>query len=109
MKQDCVLAPIFNTFMDLMLDRFVSQGRCGACAGNNRSHALFLPNDAVFLAESVEVTVMTVEALHEMTKLLWSTFVPWIKTKTQVFGGLLDEAVHLCGENKIFFLIQSLW
>ncbi|KAG0710420.1 Regulator of nonsense transcripts 3A [Chionoecetes opilio] len=55
----------------------------------------------VIFAESLEVLVMTLEALHEEAKPL-GLEVSWLKTKVQVFGGLLDEtvqSVHVCGED----------
>ncbi|KAG0717015.1 hypothetical protein GWK47_008308 [Chionoecetes opilio] len=58
--------------------------------------------DSVHLifAESLEVLVMALEALHEEAKPL-GLEVSWLKTKVQVFGDLLDEAVqsvHACGD-----------
>ncbi|KAG0730476.1 Transposon TX1 uncharacterized protein [Chionoecetes opilio] len=63
----------------------------------------------LIFAESLEVLVMALEALHEETKPL-GLEVSWLKTKVQVFGDLLDEAVqnanyaglrrHLEGINK---------
>ncbi|KAG0723665.1 Dipeptidase 3 [Chionoecetes opilio] len=57
--------------------------------------------DSVHLifAESLEFLVMALEALHEEAKPL-ELEVSWLKTKFQVFGGLLDEtvqSVHACG------------
>ncbi|KAG0710786.1 putative epidermal cell surface receptor [Chionoecetes opilio] len=55
----------------------------------------------IIFAESLEVLVMALEALHEEAKPL-GLEVSWLKTKVQVFGGLLDEAVqsvHACGED----------
>ncbi|KAG0693436.1 Transposon TX1 uncharacterized protein [Chionoecetes opilio] len=51
--------------------------------------------DSVHLifAESLEVLVMALEALHEEAKPL-GLEVSWLKTKVQVFGDLLDEAVQ---------------
>ncbi|KAG0717912.1 putative RNA-directed DNA polymerase from transposon BS [Chionoecetes opilio] len=59
--------------------------------------------DSVHLifAESLEVLVMALEAMHEEAKPL-GLEVSWLKTKVQVFGDLLDEAVqsvHACGED----------
>ncbi|KAG0695116.1 hypothetical protein GWK47_027046 [Chionoecetes opilio] len=56
---------------------------------------------SVIFAESLEVLVMALEALHEEAKPL-GLEVSWLKTKVQVFGDLLDEAVqsvHACGED----------
>ena len=58
-------------------------------------------DDAAIFAESLEVLVMALEALHEEVKLL-GIKVSWAKTKVQVFGGVQDEtaqSVHACGED----------
>ncbi|KAG0712132.1 hypothetical protein GWK47_019124 [Chionoecetes opilio] len=47
----------------------------------------------VIFAESLEVLVMALEALHEEAKPL-GLEVSWLKTKVQVFGSLLDETVQ---------------
>ncbi|KAG0719946.1 hypothetical protein GWK47_049448 [Chionoecetes opilio] len=55
----------------------------------------------VIFAESLEVLVMALEALHEEAKPL-GLEVYWLKTKVQVFGRLLDEtvqSVHACGKD----------
>ncbi|KAG0723929.1 putative GTP-binding protein C02F5.3 [Chionoecetes opilio] len=55
----------------------------------------------VIFAESLEVLVMALEVLHEEAKPL-GLEVSWLKTKVQVLGDLLDEAVqsvHACGED----------
>ncbi|KAG0717153.1 hypothetical protein GWK47_055077 [Chionoecetes opilio] len=56
---------------------------------------------SVIFAESLEVLVMALEALHEEAKLL-GLEVSGLKTKVQVFEGLIDEtvqSVHACGED----------
>ena len=101
-RQGCVLAPsLFNTCMDWVLGRAVDRSRCGADIGNTKITDLDFADDAVIFAESLEVLVLALEALHEDAKPL-GLKVSWIKTKVQVFGDLLDEAVrsvHVCGEN----------
>ncbi|KAG0720034.1 DNA mismatch repair protein Mlh1 [Chionoecetes opilio] len=60
-----------------------------------------LPYLLVIFAELLEVLVMALEALHEEAKPL-GLEVSWLKTKVQVFGGLLDEtveSVYACGED----------
>ena len=62
---------------------------------------LVFADDAVIFAESLEVLVMALEALHKEAKPL-GLQVSWSKTKVQVFGGLLNETVqsiHACGED----------
>ncbi|KAG0720026.1 WD repeat-containing protein 81 [Chionoecetes opilio] len=51
---------------------------------------------SVIFAESLEVLVMALEALHKEAKPL-GLEVSWLKTKVQVFGGLLDETVQSVG------------
>ena len=101
-RQGCVLAPsLFNTCMDWVLGRVVDQSHCGASVGNTMVTDLVFADDAVILAESLEVLVLALETLHEETKPL-GLQVSWTKTKVQVFGGLLDEtvqSVHACGED----------
>ncbi|KAG0715884.1 hypothetical protein GWK47_010895 [Chionoecetes opilio] len=41
---------------------------------------------------------MALEVLHEEAKPL-GLEVSWLKTKVQVFEGLVDEIVHACGED----------
>ena len=52
---------------------------------------VFADDEAIF-AESLEVLVMALVALHEEVKPL-GLKVSWAKTKVQVFGGVLDETV----------------
>ncbi|KAG0726800.1 DNA-directed RNA polymerases I, II, and III subunit RPABC2 [Chionoecetes opilio] len=101
-RQGCVLAPsLFNACMDWVLDKVVDRSNCGASVGNTKITDLVFADDAVIFAESLEVLVMALEALHEEAKPL-GLEVSWLKTKVQVFGDLLDEAVqsvHACGED----------
>ncbi|KAG0724278.1 Sodium-coupled monocarboxylate transporter 1 [Chionoecetes opilio] len=87
--------------MDWVLDKVVDQSDCGASVGNTKITDLVFADDAVIFAESLEVLVMALEALHEEAKPL-GLEVSWLKTLVQVFGDLLDEAVqsvHACGED----------
>ena len=101
-RQGCVLAPsLFNTCMDWILGKVVDQSHCGASVGDIRVTDLAFADDAVLLAESLDVLVMALEALNEEAKPL-GLKVSWIKTKIQAFGNLLDDAVesvHACGED----------
>ena len=68
-RQGCVLAPsLFNTCMDWVMGRAVDQSHCGACIGNTRITDLDFADDAVIFAESLEVLVSALEALHEDVK-----------------------------------------
>ncbi|KAG0712224.1 hypothetical protein GWK47_018960 [Chionoecetes opilio] len=79
--------------MDWVLDKVVDQSDCEASVGNTKITDLVFADDAVIFAESLEVLVMALEALHEEAKPL-GLEVSWLKTKVQVFGDLLDEAVQ---------------
>ena len=64
-------------------------------------HYLDFADNAVIFAESLEILVMALKALYEVTKTS-ELQVSWSKTKVQVFGGLLGETVqsiHVCGED----------
>ncbi|KAG0715807.1 Retrovirus-related Pol polyprotein from type-1 retrotransposable element R2 [Chionoecetes opilio] len=68
-RQGCVLAPsLFNACMDWVLDKIVDQSDCGASLGNTKITDLVFADDAVIFAESLEVLVMALEALHEEAK-----------------------------------------
>ncbi|KAG0717305.1 Acidic amino acid decarboxylase GADL1 [Chionoecetes opilio] len=68
-RQGCVLAPsLFNACMDWVLDNVVDQSDCGASVGNTKITDLVFADDAVIFAESLEVLVMALEALHEEAK-----------------------------------------
>ena len=83
------------------MGRVTDQSHCGASVGNTRVTDLIFADDAVLLAESLEVLVMALEVLHEEAKPL-GLKVSWTKTKVQAFGGLLDDtvqSVHACGKD----------
>ena len=64
-----MLAPsLFNTCMDWVLGRVVEQSYCGAFACNPEITILVFADDAAIFAESLEVLVMALEALHEEVK-----------------------------------------
>merc|ERR1712035_211282 len=101
-RQGCVLAPsLFNTCMGWVLGKVSDRSHCGAFVGDSKVSDLVFADDAVILAESLEVLVMALEVLHEEAKPL-GLEVSWAKTKVQAFGGLLDDtvrSVHACGED----------
>ena len=61
-------------------------------SATSRSLILFFADDSVIFAESLDVLVMALEALHEEAKPL-EVLVSWPKTKVQVFRSLLDGLV----------------
>ena len=74
---------------------------CGASVSNTKITDLVFAINAVIFAESLEVLVMVLEALHEQAKLS-GLQVSWPKTKVQVFEGLLGktvQSIHACGED----------
>ena len=92
-RQGCVLVPsLFNTCMNWVQGRVVEQSHCEAPVGNTKIVDLVFADDAAIFAESLEVLVMALEALHEEVKPL-GLKVSWAKTKVQVFGGVPDETV----------------
>ena len=71
--------------------RVVHLNYCGASVGDDEITDLVFTDDAVIFAESMEVLVVALEALHEEAN-------PW----GFGFGILLDEtvqSVHACGED----------
>ncbi len=87
--------------MDWVLGKVADQSHCGASVGNTKVSDLVFADDAVILAESIEVLVMALEVLHEEAKPL-GLEVSWTKTKVQAFAGLLDDtvqSVHACAED----------
>ncbi|KAG0721057.1 CDPK-related kinase 5 [Chionoecetes opilio] len=68
--------------MDWVLDKVVDQSDCGASVGNTKITDLAFADDAVIFAESLEVLVMALQALHEEAKPL-GLEVSWLKTKVQ--------------------------
>lgn len=72
---------------------------CGVSIGNSLVAGLVSADCSVFLAKSIEVLVLVLEALHEEAKPLEHQ-ASWAKTKVHVFEGLLDDIMHLaCGED----------
>ena len=67
----------------------MDKSHCGAYVNNTEITDLVFADDAVIFAESLEVLVMALEALHEEVKPL-EFQESWAKTKVQMFGGLLD-------------------
>ncbi|KAG0719483.1 hypothetical protein GWK47_005362 [Chionoecetes opilio] len=68
--------------MDWVLGKVVDQSNCGASLGNSKITDLVFADVAVIFAESLEVLVMALEALHEEAKPL-GLEVSWLKTKVQ--------------------------
>ena len=62
------LPSLFNTCMDWVLGRVVDQSHCGASVSNKKITDLVFADDAVIFAQSLEVLVMALEALHEEAK-----------------------------------------
>ena len=70
----------------------MEQSHFGASVGNTKITDLVFADDAPIFAESLEVLVMALEALHEEVKPL-GLKVSWAKTKVQVFGALVFGGV----------------
>ena len=61
---------LFNTCMDWVLGRVVEQSHCGASVSNTDITDLVFADDAAIFAESLEIVVMSLEALHKERKTL---------------------------------------
>ena len=98
----CVLAStLFNTCIDWILAKMSDRSTCGASLGNIKISDLDFADDAVNLAETLDVLVGALEALNEESDPL-GLWVPWVKTKIQAFHDILDAAilsVLVCGED----------
>ncbi|KAG0728629.1 hypothetical protein GWK47_032094 [Chionoecetes opilio] len=66
--------------MHWVLDKVVDQSDCGASLGNTKITDLVFAVDAIIFAESLEVLVMALEAMHAEAKPLRFE-VSWLKTK----------------------------
>ncbi|XP_076049304.1 uncharacterized protein LOC143029977 [Oratosquilla oratoria] len=87
--------------MDWILDRVVNHCRCGASISNTKVTDLLFPDDAVLLAETLEVLVAGLESLRRESR-PFGLEVSWTEIKVQEFGGLLDDTVqivHAYGED----------
>ncbi|KAG0730163.1 Nucleoporin SEH1-A [Chionoecetes opilio] len=78
--------------MDWVLGKVVDQSDCGASLGNTKITDLVFAEDAVIFADSLEVLVMALEALHEEAKPL-GLEVSWLKTK--IFKSLVDPVLPM--------------
>jgi len=95
-RQGCVLAPsLFSTCMDWIMDRVVGESGCGASFGDVRITDLDFADDAVILAETLDVLTEALETLTVEAEPL-GLRVSWIKTKIQDFGSILDAATKSC-------------
>ena len=99
--QGCVLAStLFSTCIDWILGRMPERSSCGASFGNVKISDLDFKDDAVILAETLDILMGALKVLNESDPLgLW---VSWVKTKIQAFNDILDAAVlsePVCGED----------
>ena len=93
-RQGCVLAPtLFNACMDWVLGRTVERSNCGASVGDVNISDLDFADDAVILAELLDVLESSLVILKEETVPL-GLEISWTKTRLQAFGDLMDEAVQ---------------
>ena len=68
-RQGCVLAPtLFNTCMDWILGRAVSQSQCGATLGDTKVTDLDFADDVAILAEFLETLVSALDAFCNEAK-----------------------------------------
>ena len=101
-RQGCVLAPtLFNACMDWILGRMAAISGCGAFIGEEKFTDLDFADDAVILAESLDILRSALLFLSEEAGCL-GLQVSWVKTKIQSFVGFLDDeisTVSIAGEN----------
>ncbi|KAI8482291.1 hypothetical protein Bbelb_399820 [Branchiostoma belcheri] len=82
-RQGCVLAPtIFNTAIDHVMAKTVSQSSCGASFGSVTISDLDYADDVAILAEVVQVLKHALEAMNLETQPL-GLMISWGKTKVQ--------------------------
>jgi len=82
-RQGCVLAPtIFNTAIDYVMDRTVTQSSCGANYGRVRITDLDYADDVALLAELLETLSIALQHMDAATKPL-GLMISWQKTKVQ--------------------------
>lgn len=69
--QGCVFAQfLFKIFMDFLLDKVMEQSHCGAPVGKTRDTVLVFTDNALDFAASLEVLVLALKTLHELTRSL---------------------------------------
>ena len=101
----CVMAPtLFSTCMDWILGRISEISSCGTSFGNGNISDLDFADDAVILAETLDILIGYLEALNEKSfnEEPLGQWVSWVKTKIQAFNDILDTAilsVPVCGED----------
>ena len=89
----CALAPtLFSICMDWILGRMSERSSCGASFGNIKISDLDFADDAVIVAETLDILLGALEVLNEQSEPL-GLLVSWVKTKIQAFNDILDAAV----------------
>ena len=64
--QGCVLAPtLFSTCMNWILGRMSDRSSCGALFGNVKISDLDFTDDAVIIAETLEILLVALELLND--------------------------------------------
>ena len=80
--------------MDWVLGRVVEQSHCRASVGNTKITDLVFADDAAIFAESLEVLVIGLEALHEEGNPL-GLKVSWAKTRFRCLEAYWREQYSL--------------
>ena len=92
---------LFSTCMDWILVRMSERSSCGASFGNVKISDLDFADDAVIIAETLDILLGALEVLNKESEPL-GLRVSWVKTKIQAFNDILDAAVlsvPVCGED----------
>ncbi|KAG0714118.1 hypothetical protein GWK47_014747 [Chionoecetes opilio] len=87
--------------MDWVLGKAVDQSDCGESLGNTKITDLVFADDAVIFAESLEILVMALEALHEEAQPLRFE-VSWLKTKVQALMSPGPTATEGSSSTRLF-------
>ena len=83
------------------MERMSERSSCGASFGNVKMSDLDFADDAVILAETLDILLGALEVLNEESEPL-ALWLSSVKTKIQAFNDILDAAIlsaPVCGED----------
>ena len=98
----CVLDPtLFSACMDWIIGRMAERSSCGASFGNVKISDLDFADNAVIIAEALDILLGALKVLNEESEPL-ELRVSWVKTNIQAFNDILEApilSVPVCGED----------
>ncbi|KAI8515766.1 hypothetical protein Bbelb_065790 [Branchiostoma belcheri] len=98
-RQGCVLAPIiFNTAIDFVMGRTISQSACGASFGNVTITDLDYADDVAILAEIMQALNLALHIMDSETRPL-GLQISWQKTKVQSLSDYQPPPANLTIES----------